>query len=144
LQKFGVTEPFSTPEARVKNVSLETQQKRHETLRKNGTYGSSKPEEECYQQLCEKFTHVERQVRVHRWPIDFYIVSIDTYIQFDGIYWHGLDRPIEEIAQHKTKHDVQIHKKWLTDREQDLWFRENNLRLVRLSDLSQISTILAS
>jgi hypothetical protein len=60
--------------------------------------------------------------------------SIDTYVQLDGVYWHGLDRPIELIAEHRTKRDVQIHKKWATDREQDAWFAERGMKLVRITD----------
>ena len=75
-----------------------------------------------------------RQYVVHRWPIDFYIKSIDTYVQLDGVYWHGLDRPIEAIAEHRTKRDVQIHKKWLIDRQQVEWFASRGLRLVRITD----------
>jgi hypothetical protein len=120
--------------------------KRHETMKRNGTYRSSKAEETCYEALCELFgvNDVERQVIVpeKRWLIDFCVKSIDTYVQFDGEYWHGLDRPIEVIAEHRTPRDVQIHKKWMTDREQDEWFRTRGMKLVRVTDrqLSLLTT----
>jgi hypothetical protein len=108
-------------------------------MKLSGTYRKSKSEDQCYDLLCECFgaDDVERQVRINdRWAIDFYIKSIDTYVyvQFDGVYWHGLDRPIELIAEHRTKRDVQIHKKWATDREQDAWFSERGMKLIRISD----------
>ena len=105
-------------------------------MKRNGTYGKSKPEDHLYEILCEMFSadDIERQVTVHKWPIDFYVKSIDTYIQFDGAYWHGLDRPIEVIAEHKTPRDVQIHKKWLTDQRQNEWFKEHNMKLIRITD----------
>ena len=107
-------------------------------MKANCTYGkSSKPEEKLYTLLCAWFDvdNVSRNVFVNsRWPIDFYIKSIDTYVQLDGIYWHGLDRPIEVIAEHRTKRDAQIHKKWLTDREQNRWFSEREMNLVRVTD----------
>jgi hypothetical protein len=56
-------------------------------------------------------------------------------VQLDGVYWHGLDRPIDVIAERRTKRDAQIHKKWLMDREQDRWFVENGMRLIRITDL---------
>lgn len=111
--------------------------KRHQTMKRNGTYKKSSIEERLYEYLCATYgvDDVGRNVLINdRWPIDFHVKSIDTYVQLDGVYWHGLDRPINEIAQHKTKRDVQIHKKWITDRRQDSWFKERGIRLVRLTD----------
>jgi hypothetical protein len=68
------------------------------------------------------------------WPIDFYVKSIDTYIQFDGEYWHGLDRPLEEIQKFKTSRDRRIFEGWNRDREQDKWFREQGLKLNRITN----------
>lgn len=121
--------PGNTPEACAK---------RHQTMKANGTYRKSSVEDALYVYLCDKHG-VEQIVRNalvnNRWPIDFYVKSIDTYVQLDGVYWHGLDRPIEVISEHRTKRDAQIHKKWLTDREQDRWFREQGLNLIRLTDV---------
>lgn len=121
--------PGNTPEACAK---------RHQTMKRNGTYRKSSVEDALYTYLCDMhgIEHVVRNVWVNgRWPIDFYVKSIDTYVQLDGVYWHGLDRPIEVIAEHRTKRDAQIHKKWMTDREQDRWFREHRLNLIRLTDV---------
>lgn len=75
---------------------------------------------------------------IHGGQSIFYIPEIDTYVQFDGVYWHGLDRPLEEIAKYKTKRDVQIYKKWLSDREQDRWFKEQGMKLVRITDIQYL------
>jgi very-short-patch-repair endonuclease len=113
-------------------------QKRHQTMKLHGSYKKSSTEDMLYVALCNAYgiDEVQRQVPVlgTRWAIDFYVKSIDTYIQLDGVYWHGLDRPIEVIAEHRTKRDVQIHRKWLTDREQDKWFEERGMKLVRITD----------
>jgi hypothetical protein len=107
-------------------------------MQANSTYRKSGPEDRLYDTLCNVYEsdNVVRQVAVPgtKWLIDFYIRSIDTYVQLDGAYWHGLDRPIEVIAEHKTKRDVQIHKKWLTDREQDKWFNRMGKLLIRVID----------
>ena len=136
IERYGVTAAFNTSAAREKNRSSETQRKKHETMKRNHTYGSSKPEEACYVALCKMFgiDDVERQVTLHKWPIDFRVKSTDTYVQFDGVYWHGLDRPIEEIKASTSKRDAQIYKKWLTDREQDAWCAENAVRLIRIKE----------
>jgi hypothetical protein len=138
LSRYGVTNPSQLERTKIASHSPASRAKRHATMKANCTYGkSSKPEEKLYTLLCAWFDvdNVSRNVFVNsRWPIDFYIKSIDTYVQLDGIYWHGLDRPIEVIAEHRTKRDAQIHKKWLTDREQNRWFSEREMNLVRVTD----------
>lgn len=124
-------------ELRIPWTSDETIRLRHESTKRNGSYGKSKPENECYEYLCCRFgkENIERQCPIKNWAIDFYIKSIDIYVQLDGVYWHGLNRPIEIIAEHKTKQDVQIHKKYLDDREQNEFFVKNGLKLIRVTDI---------
>lgn len=76
----------------------------------------------------------QKRVKGSGRPIDFYIESIDTYVQFDGVYWHGLDRPIELIEERKNSHDQEIADRWHKDREQDEWFKAKGLKLVRITD----------
>lgn len=141
MTRYGVRHTLQLPQiiarARAAANSPSARTKCLETLKRNKSYGKSAPEDRCYQLLCDRFgvDDIERQSVVNHWPIDFYIKSIDTYVQLDGVYWHGLDRPIEVIAEHKTPRDAMIHHKWLTDREQFQWFKNNNLRLVRITDL---------
>lgn len=80
-------------------------------------------------------SNVIHQKWVNGHPIDFYVRSIDTYVQLDGVYWHGLDRPIDEIAESDSARDASIYQKWLSDRQQDAWFIEHNMRLVRITDV---------
>jgi len=107
---------------------------------REGTLFQSKPENAFYELLCEKFGEddVERQVVMNkRWSIDFHIKSIDTYVQFDGVYWHGLDRPIELIRESGMsghRRDMGIYRKWLVDRQQDAWFDAEGLRFIRITD----------
>jgi hypothetical protein len=96
---------------------------------------SSKAEIMFCESLAQKFGHIIRQKHVHKWPIDVYIPSIDTYVQFDGVYWHGLDRPIEIIKESQGKRDQAIYHKWLIDQEQNEWFASHNLRLMRITDV---------
>ena len=139
---FGVDNPFQSDEIMSKVNKPELYHKRIETMRRKGSILNSKPEDKIYIFLCEKYgiEFVERQVIVNKkWPIDLYVKSIDVYVQVDGIYWHGLDRNIETIAEHKTTQDVVIHKKWLTDRVQDDWFKLQNLNLLRILDIEALS-----
>lgn len=135
--KYGVDNPFQSHELMKKFDRSSAYKRRIQSMQKNNSFQKSKEEDKIYSLLCLYFgdEFVERQALVNKkWPIDFYIKSYNTYIQFDGQYWHGLDRPIEVISEHKTKQDVVIHKKWLTDREQDLWFKNHKIKLVRITE----------
>jgi hypothetical protein len=97
---------------------------------------TSKAEDKFYEELLTLYPEddIIRQYWIDekRWLIDFYVKSIDTFIQFDGVYWHGLDRPIEQIRESTSKIDQNIAAAYDRDREQDEWFRENGKRLTRI------------
>jgi len=96
--------------------------------------------------LCEYFEkeNVVHQKWINKWPIDFYVKTIDTYIQFDGVYWHGLDMPLEEIRKSNKPRDISRIQKWERDREQNLWFKEHGKRLIRITDVQFESSSFSS
>jgi hypothetical protein len=136
LKRYGVVSSFLTPKAVVAKHDPRNNVKRHETMKRNGTYGKSRPEDGLYAILCERFgaDNVERQVVVNGWSIDFYVHTIDTYIQLDGVYWHGLDRPRHVLESSMSPRDAVILRTYQIDQEQNAWFRDNGLRLVRITD----------
>ena len=133
---FGVECVFSLPEIHALVNTTEKCQQRHETMKRNGSYKTSKTEDEFYVWLCQKFgnDNIDRQKVINGWPIDFYIKNFDLYIQFDGEYWHGLDRTLSEISQFKTSRDQTILQKYELDRQQEKWFSQQDLRLIRITD----------
>lgn len=135
IKKYGVANTAVIPTVVASRNSLAARQKAHETMKKRGNYGKSKIEDLFYEQLCEMFPlNVTRQVLLNGWMIDFYVKNIDTFIQFDGIYWHGLDRPISKIESSSSLRDNAILKKYLFDKRQNEWFKMNNKKLVRVTD----------
>jgi len=78
--------------------------------------------------------NVEQHVLVNGWSIDFYIKTTNVYVQFDGVYWHGLNKPIDVIKTETAKRSMTIVATYEKDRHQDLWFKENNVRLIRITD----------
>ena len=119
-----------------KASSSESRLKSHETMKRNGSYSKSNAENLFYEFLCEKFgkEHIRRQVPVNNWNIDFYINSLRAYIQFDGVYWHGLDRPYDTIRRSKNQRDQKILKTICKDKKQDEWFLRNKLSLIQITD----------
>lgn len=127
---YGVDNPQQHPE--IKRRSIETYAKNSFCV------WTSKPERAFGELLCAKFgrENVKVQQLVERkWSIDFYVKSIDTYVQFDGVYWHGLDRPIDVIKASSKPRDQGIYGKWIKDRELDAHMCERGMRLVRVTDI---------
>lgn len=63
------------------------------TKRRNGSFNASKPEEDSYKLLCNKFgiENVIRQYKSKAYPFncDFYIKPLDLYIECNYFWHHG-------------------------------------------------------
>jgi hypothetical protein len=136
LTKYGVDNPMKSEVVKAKYDFKALWHKAIATKMRTGTMWRSKPEERCYQQLCTCFgdDDIERHVWINNHPVDFYVKSIATYVEEDGVYLHGLDRPINDIKQSQASMDQAIAKKWDTDRRIDAWCIEHKLKLVRVTD----------
>lgn len=117
-------------------------QKRHQTMKENGTYGKSRHEDAVYEFLLKHFPDIQRQVEVNGWSIDFYIPVIDVYLQLDGVYWHGLNRPREAIESSSSPRDKVILETMERDIRQNEWFKSNMMTLVRVTDVQDFEDIL--
>lgn len=124
-QKFGVDHHMQSPEIQRRMVK---------TFFMKGKGFVSKVELRCLNQLREIFGDVEHQVSINGWLIDFYVKSVDTYVQFDGVYWHGRLLTEEQRNNPVTKRDKDIVTKWFRDLEQIEWFSRNEKKLVRITD----------
>ncbi len=86
-------------------------QKIYDRKKKNGTFNTSKPEEELYLYIKEKFPLVERQYKCDRYPYncDFYIPDIDMFIELQGNWTHG-NHPYNSFCIE----DQEILQEWKT------------------------------
>ena len=138
VERLGVPWPMQSTEVKAKVNWKASAQRRHETMKQNGTYARTEtaPENTCYVALCELFgaANVVRHPIVNGWDIDFYVAGPDAYVQLDGVYWHGLDRPIEVIKQFKHPRDVAIYGTWLRDAQRASWFASSGLKLINVTD----------
>lgn len=136
--KHGVDNPFQLPEVIAQCNTPSAQKKRYDTMKVNGTFAKeTKPERWAREALCEVFGagNVVHQSNVNGWAIDLYVQSVDTYVQVDGVYWHGLNRPIDVIKASLKRQDLEIYKTYVRDGIQNAYFLNNELRLVRVTDL---------
>lgn len=71
--------------------SLEANNKRMETKRKNHTFNTSKSEEKTYELLKTKFNDIKRQYKTELYPFncDFYIPKLDLYIECNYSQYHN-------------------------------------------------------
>lgn len=84
--------------------------KEYETKLKNGTFNSSKPENEFYETLVALFGSgdVLRQYRDARYPFrcDFYVKSLDAFIELNLSWTHGGHRFDPASAEDAAKLDL--------------------------------------
>ena len=91
LMKYGVNSTFNLESCKSKSNTVESQIKQYNTKQKNKTFNTSKPEDQTYIILKEKYPDVIRQYRSHVYPFncDFYIPSLDLYIECQYGWLHG-------------------------------------------------------
>lgn len=82
LERYGVINP---------SQSKEIQQRKYITQYKNNSFNTSKPEEQMAALLLTKFPDTIRQYKSESYPFicDFYIPSLDLYIEYQGTWTHG-------------------------------------------------------
>lgn len=110
-KKYGVYCIFNTKENRKKLLSEKTKQKRYETLRRNHTFNTSKIEETIYEKLIDIYgkNDILREYKdKDRYPYrcDFYIKSLDLFIEVQGYYTHGK----EPYNPNSIKHQILVQK----------------------------------
>ena len=91
--------------------SKEFQEKVYNTKKKNNTFTKSSQEEKIYQLLLTKFNKddITRQYRSKAYPFncDFYIKSLDLYIEYNGHWSHG-----KEIFDPNNPQHIAILNTW--------------------------------
>lgn len=133
-RRMGVSHNWQCPKLRQRLKSNEVKEKIHQTMKARGRYGKSLVEDKVYDDLCGFYgpESVERQVTLNGWCIDFRVKN--AYIQLDGVYWHGLDRTIEELAVSKNPRDKIILGTVRRDAAQNAWCQSSGIRLIRITD----------
>lgn len=119
--------------------------KRHVTMKRNGTYGTSRPENRMYNLLVEKFGKhdVVRQYSSDFYPFkcDFYVVSKDFYIEYNGHWTHNT-----HFYNPSNKDDVKVLLNWIVKAKTskfyknavEVWSKRDVLKLnyAQMNDLN--------
>lgn len=124
LRLYGVDNVFKRPDVIERRINA---------MIRNANNLSSHAEDSFHESLCQIFPNVERHVIIfHRknafWIVDFRIN--DVFIQFDGIYWHGISGGTSRCSS-SQKMQLKAQRR---DRYQDSWFRKRGLNLLRVDE----------
>lgn len=135
--RHGVTNGFLTPNARANMRSPEAQARRMATLVANGNHKKSDEEDDVIATLQAAGLELIRWPMLTCWSMDAVTLDGNAYIQSDGIFYHGLDRPMNVIEERRYMLDEAVLKKYKRDREQEAWFASDETnpggkRLVRI------------
>jgi len=109
LKKYGVDNPMKSDFIKSKFNWKQQKEKEYITKKKNNTFNTSKPENESYQLLKEKYPDVIYQYRSKKYPFncDFYIPSLDLYIECNYHWTHG-----DHLYNEESKEDNIILEVW--------------------------------
>lgn len=96
--------------------------KRHLTMKLNGSYLKSTQENSIYDLLCEKFTSddVIRQYESDVYPFkcDFYIKSLDLYIEYNGHWTHN-----NHFYDENNKSDIDELNCWIEKSKDSKYYK---------------------
>ena len=131
FEKYGVSHPMKSEDIKKKLNYLEISQKGISTKYKNNTFNKSKPEDNSYTLIKNKYNDVIRQYKSKEYPFscDFYIPSIDTYIECNYFWTHG-KHPFDE---HNSK-DIDTINNW---RYHNTEFYDNAIKTWTVRDVKK-------
>lgn len=120
IKKYGVKTTLLINDVHEKGVEIarSSVSKRNLTKRKNQTFNTSKPENECYNLLCRRYgkENVKRnwsKDERYPFPVDFYIFSDDLFIECN---FHSFFHGKEPFDNTNDKHLKILH----------MWQEKNN------------------
>ncbi len=127
IEKYGVENALMLEKTKIASHSKEATEKRMKTLKEsNHNFQSSKIEDKLYEILTSVFKNVERHAIINGWDIDFYIKDINTFVNMNGIYWHGRELSEKDLIESSTKQLKTILSTKSRDLKRENWFKDNN------------------
>ena len=154
LEKYGVDNYGKSLKHKINMSTImssdEMQEHRYNVMTKNHSFNTSKPEEELYLYIKEKFPSVKRQYKDKlRYPYncDFYIPELDYFIELQGYYTHNthpynpnsiLDQVLVERYKERYGPKCQAITIWtLKDPEKRDCAKRNNLNFEEIWNLEE-------
>lgn len=156
-EKYGVEWFTQTHILKEKTNTIEAKEKQYKTKKKNKSFNSSKKEKECFDLISKIYPDVITQYKSEKYPFncDFYIPSIDTYIEYNGTWTHG-GHPFDETddndintlylwtekAKKSNFYKNAIHTWTIRDVHKRNYAKENNLNFYEFYNISDLNEFL--
>lgn len=156
-EKYGVEWFTQTDVIKEKNNTIEAREKQYKTKKKNKSFNTSKQEKECLELISKIYPNVIVQYRSEKYPFncDFYIPSIDTYIEYNGSWTHG-GHPFnqdnkadidtlnfwKEKAKTSNFYKNAIHTWTKRDVNKRTYAKENNLNYYEFFNINELKEFL--
>ena len=136
LERYGVECILQRSDIQAASHSQEIIQKQNETKRKNKTFNTSRPEKELKIRLQELFPDLKAQYKSDVYPFacDFYIPSLDLYIEYNGTWTHG-----GRFFDKDSPDDVGQLAKW-KDRAETSKFYAKAIETWTIRDVNKLET----
>ena len=135
LERFGCINPLQNVEIAGKIDRKAAYQKRLATVENNLLASKWRSIEEIKLfEIVQRAVDVEtsHSVRLNGWSIDMFVPSLNVYIQYDGDFWHGKGRSIEELELSDKLIDKEILRKQHVDASQNDWSAAKRIPILRL------------
>lgn len=142
LERYGETSWTKSKEGRefLKNLtnSEDFKNKQHETKKINDTFKTSKIEKELEIKLKEMFPDLETQYKseLYQFNCDFYVPSLDLYIEYNGSWTHG-----GCFYDENNEDNRNTLKKW-KEASRHSRFYQNAIETWTVRDLNKLNTAL--
>ena len=137
LKKYGTEYSMSATKdtlPRNSNVDVLPIDKILNTKKKNKTFNTSKPEKELGAKLKELYSDLKTQYKSKEYPFacDFYIPSLDLYIEYNGSWTHG-----NHFFDENNQDDLDTLKLW---RSKDTEYYNNAIMVWTIKDVQKLET----
>ena len=138
LERYGVENVYMREDLKQKSHSKESKLKEYQTKKKNNTFNSSKPEKKLELELKKIFSNLETQYKSELYPFkcDFYIPSLDLYIEYNGTWLHG-----GCFYDDNNEDNRNMLKMW-KQRSEHSTFYKSAINVWTKSDLNKLNTAL--
>lgn len=135
IKKYGVTSYSKTDKYKLlfqeESFLAQRKLKEYNTKKKNKSFNISRPEDVVYEKLVECFNDVKRQYKSNEYPFvcDFYIPSMDLYIECNFHWTHGFEPYNCQNENHNN-----IVNKW---KEKNTAYYNNAIRVWTINDVNK-------
>ena len=141
LKKYGVRCPMHSEEIKSKYNFKENSEKAFQTRIKNGTTNTSKPQQILYNELINIFgmqdIFVEYKEERYPYHCDFYIKSLDLFIELNLFFTHGVSSKTKaHLFNPDNEDDIELLHIW-EQRAQTSTFYKNAIYVWTVRDVNK-------